>query len=212
NWNTYQVTNLGGQITSIAIDSLGNKWLALQGRGLWKMSCTVPTLPTGKTGPDTVYKGQQTVKFKIGHTNDALTYHWTLPTGFTGSSNADSIIVNIDSTAVSGQISVYGHNSCGNGPVKNFYIVVKTPTGVDDINNDLFKLYPNPANDKLFIEAGNTNGYELIICDLQGKSVIKQHCKAPSTAINIDFLAKGVYFYVIRDKDVVKCRGKLLKK
>jgi hypothetical protein len=44
-----------------------------------------------------------------------VSYLWTLPNGATGTSNADTITIDFDSTALSGNISVQGQNICGDG-------------------------------------------------------------------------------------------------
>jgi hypothetical protein len=47
-----------------------------------------------------------------------------LPTGASGSSSTNSINVNYGGSAVSGNITVKGHNNCGDGSVSNLYITV----------------------------------------------------------------------------------------
>ena len=82
-------------------------------------------VPAGAiTGNNTVCKGQNAVIYKVPTINNATSYIWTLPTGATGSSSVDSIIVNYGTSAVNGNITVKGHNACGDGTTSIRYITV----------------------------------------------------------------------------------------
>ena len=71
------------------------------------------------TGPASVCKGQTGVVFSVAAIANATGYNWTLPAGASLASggNTNSITVDFASWAISGNISVYGMNSCGNGAV-----------------------------------------------------------------------------------------------
>ncbi|MEI6456462.1 MAG: T9SS type A sorting domain-containing protein [bacterium] len=68
-------------------------------------------------GTATVCAGAQGVAYSVGTITNATYYVWTLPAGVTIASGAGtkSITVNFASNAVSGNITVYGNNTCGNG-------------------------------------------------------------------------------------------------
>jgi hypothetical protein len=57
----------------------------------------------------------------------ANAYVWTLPTGATGSSSARTISVKYGPTAISGNLTVKGHNACGDGPVSTLPVIVRYP-------------------------------------------------------------------------------------
>ena len=91
------------------------------------LAVTVNPLPdTAKivTGLSTVCKGITGVVYKVVPVANATSYEWTLPTGITGTSTVDSIVVDITSTAVSGNIVVKGVNSCGYGVSKSYAVTV----------------------------------------------------------------------------------------
>ncbi|MEI6185476.1 MAG: hypothetical protein WCP65_08100, partial [Bacteroidota bacterium] len=56
----------------------------------------------------------------------ASIYLWTLPTGAIGSSNGPSIVLSFNSASVSGNLSVMGSNSCGNGNTSTKAITVNS--------------------------------------------------------------------------------------
>ena len=79
---------------------------------------TVNPLPANAgtiSGLTTVCQGQNSVTYTISAIANATSYIWTLPTGATGSSTTNSINVNYGASAVSGNIKVKGHNTCGDG-------------------------------------------------------------------------------------------------
>lgn len=57
---------------------------------------------------------------------NATSYIWTLPSGATGSSSTNSITVTFGASAVAGNITVKGTNSCGNGNVSSKSIAIGT--------------------------------------------------------------------------------------
>ncbi|MDD3644667.1 MAG: YCF48-related protein, partial [Bacteroidales bacterium] len=71
----------------------------------------------------TVCQGESVV-YTVPEITNATSYVWTLPTGATGSSTTNSITVNYGTTAVSGNITVKGVNSCGEGVVSTKAITV----------------------------------------------------------------------------------------
>lgn len=72
----------------------------------------------------------------------------------------------------------------------NFYL----STGVEDLNNsnEIVNIYPNPAEDKLTINANNVNIVSIVITDVSGKPVFKQINS--NNSINVSELAAGIYF------------------
>ncbi|NQV02507.1 MAG: T9SS type A sorting domain-containing protein [Bacteroidia bacterium] len=77
----------------------------------------VPSPAGNIDGPQTVCPGDSDVPFSIDPIANALTYVWFLPPGASIISGllTNSIIVNFENTATSGDILVYGNNLCGNG-------------------------------------------------------------------------------------------------
>lgn len=91
-------------------------------------SVTVLPLPDAAgsiTGSASVCQGASTVSYSVGTIANASGYSWTLPSGATivAGDNTNSITVDYSSSAVSGNITVMGTNSCGNGPASPIYPV-----------------------------------------------------------------------------------------
>lgn len=84
-------------------------------------------LPVGAgiiSGETSVCQGQGSVIYSVPEITNATSYLWILPSGATGSSNTNSISVNYSSTATSGNITVKGTNSCGDGALTNLPVEV----------------------------------------------------------------------------------------
>jgi photosystem II stability/assembly factor-like uncharacterized protein len=67
------------------------------------------------TGLNSVCTGSINIGYSTATISDAENYVWSLPFGATGSSTINSIMVNYGSNPLTGQITVKGHNMCGDG-------------------------------------------------------------------------------------------------
>ncbi|MBN2890820.1 MAG: T9SS type A sorting domain-containing protein [Bacteroidales bacterium] len=80
------------------------------------------------SGATNVCQGQNSVTYSVPIVPLANSYFWILPTGASGSSSTNSIVVDFGSTAVSGDILVKGYNNCGDGGFSSLAITVnQTP-------------------------------------------------------------------------------------
>lgn len=116
----FPVTSVSGNVTVKGNNACGQGSVSTY-------AVTVNPLPdTARilTGPSTVCKGLTGVVYKIAPILNATSYNWTLPNGIVGTSTVDSIVVDITSTAVTGNIIVNGVNACGNGVSKSMAVTV----------------------------------------------------------------------------------------
>jgi hypothetical protein len=80
-------------------------------------------------------------------------------------------------------------------------------TFVSEIENDLYKVYPIPANDYLNVILKNTNTNSVVsLLNSEGKLLQSFLVKNYSTKINVSEYASGIYYIAIKrnDKQVVK--------
>ena len=99
------------------------------------LAVTVNSLPYAAgaiTGNNAVCQGQNAVIYTVPNIANANFYTWTMPLGANGSSSTNSITVDYGSDAVSGEITVFGNNNCGDGIFSALPITVNenplTPT------------------------------------------------------------------------------------
>ena len=117
----FGATAVSGTISVHGVNSCGTTGTASS------LSITVNPLPVSAgtiTGSATVCQGQTSVTYTVPAITNATSYVWTLPTGAIGTSTTNSITVNFGSSAVSGTITVKGHNTCGDGPAASKTVTV----------------------------------------------------------------------------------------
>lgn len=82
------------------------------------ISITVKKTPENAgsiNGLSGVCQGQESVVYTVGEINNASDYIWSLPSGATGTSSSNNISIDFGTNAISGNITVMGRNSCGDG-------------------------------------------------------------------------------------------------
>jgi uncharacterized delta-60 repeat protein len=101
---------------------------------------TVNPLPTSAgtiSGTATVCQGQNSITYNVPAISNATSYVWTLPIGAIGTSTTNSISVNYGASATSGNITIKGNNSCGDGAVSTLPITVNPlPTNAGTISGE----------------------------------------------------------------------------
>jgi len=84
----------------------------------------LPLIAGAISGNKTVCQGENSVNYTVPAVDNATSYKWVLPSGATGSSTTNSITVDYSKSAISGNITVKGHNDCGDGIVSYSMITV----------------------------------------------------------------------------------------
>lgn len=101
-------------------------------------------------------------------------------------------------------------NSCGdNTYCKSFYLF---PTGVEGIveTDNNIKVYPNPANDAVYIEGiGSGTGIQLF--DVTGRQVYQSASTSTNASINTSSLSTGSYVLVLTSAEGIRTTRKLMK-
>ncbi len=101
-----------------------------------------PTVAGIISGSNSVCQGTNSVSYSIDPIADAVEYIWTYSgTGATINSSQNSITIDFDTDATSGELEVYGRNSCGDGQVSSLTITLNsgipgdagTITGTDNV-------------------------------------------------------------------------------
>ncbi len=116
----YGTSAISGNITVKGINTCGNG-------GVSTLPITVNPLPSEAgviTGHSIVCQGETSVTYTVPSITNATSYVWTLPSGATGTSSSNSIDVDYGTSAISGNITVSGTNSCGDGGVSTLPITV----------------------------------------------------------------------------------------
>jgi hypothetical protein len=134
------VSGQGTSAINVTWTGVGAQWVSVNYTNA--TSCTSPTatvynlfvnpLPNAAgsiTGTATLCAGTSGVAYSCADILNATTFTWTLPAGATIATGAGTrnITVNFSAAAVSGNITVAGTNSCGNGAVSPAFAVTVNP-------------------------------------------------------------------------------------
>ena len=119
-----------------------------------------PSSPGPISGITQVCIGQNAITYTVAPIENATSYIWTLPIGASGTSSTNSIIVSFGEAAESGEISVKGNNSYGDGAVSALELYVSTiPEEIPNIISQWTSLNPEPTgnwiNSIYFIDSNN---------------------------------------------------------
>jgi hypothetical protein len=121
-----------------------------------------PVAPGAISGSATVCQGQNSVSFSVPAIANATGYVWTLPSGASilSGNNTGNITVNFSTGATSGNITVYGTNACGNGPVSsNFAVTVNPLPGNPTIPSGITERCKGGGTDIFTTSAANATSY-----------------------------------------------------
>jgi len=137
NWHP-QISNSVNNLHSITFtDSITGYVAGYRGNILTTANggCQFPGQPNTIAGTTTVCQGQNAVTYTVPAITNVTSYIWTIPSGATGTSTTNSITINYGTSAVSGNIMVKGHNTCGDGVASTLQITVNSlPLAADTIS------------------------------------------------------------------------------
>ncbi len=90
--------------------------------------CTNPGSPGSITGPTSVCAGDQAVSFSVPTIPNATSYMWQYSgLGASVAGSSENITIDFSVVASGGYLSVYGTNSCGNGPISDSLLIGVSP-------------------------------------------------------------------------------------
>lgn len=80
-------------------------------------------------------------------------------------------------------------------------VVVEDGTSTDEVEKDLFSFYPNPTEDKLYIELAAPTNYTANIMNLTGQVIKSIELNNHTNTIDLENIVTGVYFLEIIAKE-----------
>jgi hypothetical protein len=139
---------------------------------------TVNALPATAgiiTGPASVCQGATGVVYTVPAIAGASSYTWTVPAGATivSGANTNSITVDFSPAAVSGNITVFGTNSCGNGTVSpNFAVTVNPIPPAPVVTNIGTTLYSSAPTGNQWYYSATSSGTGAPISGATGQTYV----------------------------------------
>lgn len=104
------------------------------------------------------------------------------------------------------------------GPLGSSRWTVSFPTSVlnNSLSSNIFSIYPNPANDRLSLNFGESfsSGGELVFYNITGKKVktfdLGNVSASNEMHLSVSDLPSGIYMYVLQVNNTRKAEGKLM--
>jgi hypothetical protein len=159
------------------------------------ITLTVNPLPNNAgaiTGVTTVCQGQNSEIYTVPTIDNAATYIWTLPAGAAGTSSTNEISVHFGASAIPGNITVNGSNSCGYSAISTLAITVNVKPEAPTITQNVNILHSNALNGNQWynssqlINAAVNQDYTVMSNDLYYDIVSIDGCNSePSNSINV---------------------------
>ena len=76
-------------------------------------------------------------------------------------------------------------------------------TGVNDIRNSKFNVYPNPTNGIFIVELGEVAKYGVTVNNVLGQTVFSTTTNGMNTNIDLSSFDKGIYTVELKDKNAI---------
>ena len=88
---------------------------------------------------------------------------------------------------------------------------IMEPAGIDQVETDKFKIYPNPFSESFKIENNTWSCFEFEIINVTGNVIYKSGGLSKTFETNLSFLDKGLYLLRLTDPDKLTYVRKILK-
>ena len=73
-----------------------------------------------------------------------------------------------------------------------------------------FTIYPNPANEILYLKGNNKLSASFLLYDITGRKIMEHAINSGYAEISLSGLSGGLYLYRINTKDGISVNGKLI--
>ena len=198
---------LSGAITVVAQNGCGNG----AARSLTVTGTPAQAAPI--VGASLLCAGQNYI-YDVPTIAGAVTYTWTVPSGFIINSGQGSKTIDVKAGPVAASgltISVRASNACGNGPsrVKNGISITICPR-IGDAAAMNIVAYPNPTSDLLNISFDSNANQDVLVTmmDATGRLVINENRNADEGTnkfeMSVKGMAAGIYTMQFRTSDSVQ--------
>ena len=124
--------------------------------------------------------------------DNGLTYIDTIATNVP---NLGSYYFNVNSPATdAARIMIMCSNKTFFNVTRRSFSIKSNPVALTELDKPLFRIYPNPAKDKVTIVSDKSLNSKVSILDVTGKEVLKQTVNGKQLDIDIASLNAGIYF------------------
>ncbi len=186
----------GGTGTSITGQPAGNYTLTItDGNGCSQQFNYTLTDPAAMTASFTSNANGLTVDF----TNTSVgagSYDWDFGDGNSSTQTSPSHTYAMDGTYT---VCLTMTGSCGTDNTCNDVTVDEGTSSIGELPENLYNVYPNPADAEVNIEVTDARVETIELVDVTGKVIARVEVKAETTTMNVTDYADGTYFLRLKD-------------
>ena len=151
-------------------------------------SSAVPDDASAITGDTEVVAGEIHT-YSVTNQSDVI-FSWEIPTPWTGSSTINEVEIEFSGASGTNTITVTPSNGCGNGNSSSLEITASSSTGIEKVEKNKLKVYPNPASS--YIKIDNIENTVVNIYSISG-ALCKSEYISTNRSIDISDLPNGIY-------------------
>lgn len=97
---------------------------------------------------------------------------------------------------------ITSQNGCISEPSN---VINATHTLVNELENNLFKVYPNPASNTITVELqNNSSPFKIKLFNLTWQKVLEKHSERTNTEVDVSLVPKGVYILKVLHNEYSK--------
>lgn len=141
--------------------------------------------------------------------NDSLIYEWNHGESLSDSTLKTNFWAKPDTTTWY-SVKITDKHGCEAQGDPYYHVIVQT-LGVEENELSGVSIYPNPANEIIYIENENTLINRVEVLNLTGVSVLQYNGKEISS-IDINPLPKGIYFIIMFSDEKLVYKSKIIRK
>ncbi len=156
----------------------------------------------------TTGKNELQVTFLSTSTGIVDSLYWDFGDGNVSSANPS--VVHTFASPGSYYTCLTAFNTVGSDTFCQIVTVDTLSSGISILNNVQLKIYPNPTNGLVVIEAGEVlDDAEIIVNDLLGKELLREKISSQKTSVNLSSQPEGIYFVTVKS-GVSRIREKMV--
>jgi PKD repeat protein len=145
----------------------------------------------------------QAVSLTDNSTNTPTSWFWSMPGAIPSTSTLQNPVINYNTSGTK-NITLITTNASGSSAPITKTITVNTCTQIQETKtaNDVFTVYPNPANNLVSILFNNDlANYSVKLVDILGKEIVIRNNQKTNSSIDLKDLNEGIYFIIITDSN-----------
>ncbi|RYZ95372.1 MAG: T9SS type A sorting domain-containing protein, partial [Sphingobacteriaceae bacterium] len=210
---TWNVPNIATKIASVRITDVADASVTDESDANFEIEMVKEVMITQPNGGERINMGSTTNITWDSKNIDKINIYYSVNGGLTWASIASNIaasaqtyswsVPNVPSATAKVKIEAAEDNTVSDE--SDQYFTVVDATGIEEIAQNTFSLYPNPSNGAFSLQLSESlKPFTLTVTTISGKIIYTQNVSAQSNTVKIllpDNIAAGLYFVNLKNND-----------